>query len=121
MFRLVIVLLSIAVLSAGCAASNGPSIGNPCKDRSFDEWLSFYELKDKANSSWDEGYAKAFVWLDDVAHACYPDKFNSDVPEVVDASKGLRCGELPSSDLEPSYIAECDLLTLDSYEKVEVK
>ena len=64
----------LILFSVGCASTGVPN-GNPCKERSFDEWLSFYDLKDKANSSWDEGYANAFGWLNDVAHVCYPDKF----------------------------------------------
>ena len=50
MYRIVIVLLTIAVLNVGCAGSNGPSMGNPCEERSFDDWLSFYQLKAKAKA-----------------------------------------------------------------------
>tara|TARA_R110000851_G_scaffold83770_2_gene182865 strand:+ start:71 stop:427 length:357 start_codon:yes stop_codon:yes gene_type:complete len=111
----------LILFSVGCASTGVPN-GNPCEERSFDEWLSFYDLKDKANSSWDEGYAPAFVWLNDVAHACYPDRFDSYLAEVAEvAEEDTRCDELSSSDLEPSYLAECELLTLDSYEKIEIK
>tara|TARA_R110000824_G_scaffold283445_1_gene471807 strand:+ start:365 stop:730 length:366 start_codon:yes stop_codon:yes gene_type:complete len=121
MYRLAVVLLTTVVLTTGCAGSNGPNQGNPCKERSFDEWLSFYDLKDKANSSWDEGYAHAFVWLEDVAHACYPDKFESDNEVVKEISRTVTCSNLTSSDLELSYIAKCDILTLDSYRETEIE
>jgi hypothetical protein len=77
-----IILVSL-MMCIGCASTGAPN-GNPCKERSFDEWLSFYDLKDKANSSWDEGYRNAFVWLNDVAHACYPEKFVRNSNETID-------------------------------------
>ena len=122
MYRIVIVLLAIAVLNVGCVGLSGPSIGNPCKERSFDDWLSFYQLKAKANSSWEGGYAGACNWLDDVARACYPDRFVVDDYEEEDLLvEDTGWDQAASSGFEPSYNAECDLLTFDSYEKIEIK
>ena len=72
-------LLLISVASVGCASSGGvPSVSSICNKRSFDEWVSFYDLRDKATSSWSEGYRPAYDWLEDVAKQCYPDRFEGD-------------------------------------------
>lgn len=71
-----IILVSL-MMCVGCASTGAPG-GNPCKKRGFDDWVSFYDLKDKAESSWNEGYQNAYRWLDEVARACYPERFEKE-------------------------------------------
>tara|TARA_R110002050_G_scaffold139707_4_gene264304 strand:+ start:1049 stop:1405 length:357 start_codon:yes stop_codon:yes gene_type:complete len=112
--------ICLVLMSVGCA-STGPAQVNPCKERSFDEWLSYYDLKTKANSTWPEKYGPAFFWLEDVAHACYPERFDHEVEEVEDEpAHSTRCRDLPSADLEPSYIAECDLLVSEPFDEIKM-
>ena len=74
MDKMILVALMMCV---GCASTGAPG-GNPCKKRGFDEWVSFYDLRDKAQSSWSEGYAPAYGWLEDVARACHPERFEKE-------------------------------------------
>ena len=75
----------ILLITTGCATHSVPQRQDPCEERSFDEWFSFYELRDKANSNYPEGYRGAFTWLDSVARACYPDRFDGqDVVEFTE-------------------------------------
>lgn len=75
----------ILLITTGCATHSVPQRQDPCEERSFDEWFSFYELRDKASSSYPEGYRGAFTWLDSVARACYPDRFDGqDVVEFAE-------------------------------------
>ena len=74
MYKIILVALMMCV---GCASTGAPG-GDPCKKRGFDEWVSFYDLRDKAQSSWDEGYAPAYEWLEDVARACHPERFEEE-------------------------------------------
>jgi hypothetical protein len=72
------------MLCVGCASTGAPS-GDPCKQRGFDEWVAFYNLMDQAESSWNEDYKHAFRWLEDVAAACYPERFETEGEEDGDA------------------------------------
>ena len=73
------------IASTGCATSGkGPSVYSLCQDRDFEQWVSFYDLKDKANSEWPDGYGPAYQWLESVAYECYPDRFEG----VEDGSEG---------------------------------
>lgn len=74
MYKIILVALMMCV---GCASTGAPG-GDPCKKRGFDEWVSFYDLRDKAQSSWDEGYAPAYEWLEYVARACHPERFEEE-------------------------------------------
>jgi hypothetical protein len=79
MFRKVNLSIAIAsVFSFGCATGSGPDISSICGKRSFDEWVSFYDLKDKATGSWPEGYGPAYKWLSLVAKECYPERFEGE-------------------------------------------
>lgn len=85
MYKIILVSLMMCV---GCASTGAPG-GDPCRKRSFDDWVSYYALRDKAQSSWDEGYAPAYGWLEDVVRACHPERFEEE-GDVSDDHEGLN-------------------------------
>lgn len=111
----------LVLMCVGCASTNAPG-GDPCKERGFDDWVSFYALRAKAQSSWDKAYAPAYGWLEDVARACHPERFDDGLEEVEDEPVHVhRCQDIPSEGFDPSYLAECDLLSMDSYDEIEIE
>lgn len=88
------------ILSLGCASGAGPNISSICVDRSFDEWVSFYDLRDKATGSWPEGYRPAYEWLSGVARECYPERFEGE-GNAVTGNENVEKSEQPESRLSP--------------------
>ena len=95
--------LSIAIVSAfsfGCATGSGPDVSSICRERSVDEWVSFYDLKDKATGSWPEGYGPAYEWLSRVAKECYPERFEGE-GDAVTGNEDVEESQQPESGLSP--------------------
>jgi len=115
------ILVALMMMCVGCVSTGAPG-GDPCKKRGFDDWVSFYDLRDKAESSWNEDYQNAYRWLEDVARACHPERFEEEEEDDDTKHEGIEesieqenpSGQLREAEGRPAYEIPQDFFQVEA-------